>query len=64
MKSFKSTAVLYLITLVVMFLLAKYGPPLMEFKSTPNGVTFTIWGVTDFIVLFKLARKSPDKDDK
>lgn len=63
MKKFKS-AVLYLFTLVAMFLLAKYGPPLMEIKSTPDGFTFTIWGVTDFIILFKLAQKSPEKDDK
>lgn len=64
MKSFKSTTVLYLITLVAMFLLAKYGPPLMEFKSTPDGVTFNIWGVGDIILLFKLALKSPEKEDK
>ncbi len=55
--------VLYLITMVAVVLIAIYGPQLVEVK-TPNGYTITIWGVTDFIVLFKLARKSPDKDDK
>ncbi len=61
MKQFKST-VLYLITMVAIVLITLYGPPLLEIKTSSES-TVTIWGVTNFIPLFTLARKSPDKDN-
>ncbi|MFY2307616.1 hypothetical protein ACOSZE_09140 [Lysinibacillus fusiformis] len=61
MKNLQSI-VLYLITVGALVLITLYGPPLLEVK-TPSGSTVTIWGLTNFIPLFTLARKNPDKDN-
>lgn len=60
MKNLQSI-VLYLITMGAIVLISIYGPPLCEVK-TPDGSTITIWGITNFIPLFTLARMSPEKD--
>lgn len=56
----KETLALYLITMVAVVLIALYGPPLVEFK-TSGGTTFTIWGVMEIIPIFAIARKNQDK---
>lgn len=61
MKQLQST-VLYLITMGAVVLIALYGPPFVEIKI-PNDSTITIWGITNVVPLFTLARMSPDKDN-